>query len=99
MFGGKFQQHFNNAKLWGHNAYHQVRKFGNDVNRGVNIAKKVYAVMEPVISSFVGDKAHKHIMNAVSSYDNIKHKLTEGHNNIENNIHKVKKAIKIGMQN
>ena len=94
MFG-KFGSHFNHAKQWVGTAYHQTRKFVGDVDRGMKVAKRVYAVMEPVISQIAGNGVHSNVMKAISGYDNLKHKLTEGHNMAEVYHHKVKRALKV----
>ena len=94
MFG-KFQQHYNNAKMWGKNAYHHARKFAGDVDRGMTVAKRLYSVLEPVITSIAGNGAHHNIMKAVSGYDNLKSKIADGHEQLETTYHKARKAIKV----
>jgi hypothetical protein len=101
MFGQKFTKQgffnaINNTKnMFGH-VYHHTKNFLNKFDDGVKVAKKVYSIVEPPISHFVGqnNKAHQGVMKAVSGYDEIKHKVINHHENVLNRVHDVHSKFK-----
>ena len=64
------------------------------MDHGVKIAKKAYAIMEPIISQYAGNKVHHNVMKAVSGYDDIRHKIISGHNQIGNHVNNVSSKFK-----
>ena len=100
MFGQKFtKQGFYNAiqKTKSHlgNAYHHTQSFLGQVDHGIRIAKKVYSILEPTISSLTGNnKIHDGVMQAVSGYDDIRHKIVNKHAEIENHVRGVSQKFK-----
>ena len=102
-----FQNAMNKTKSFMGTAYHHTKSFLGHVDHGVKTAKKIYAILEPSISHFAGEtrsnKINQGIMKAVTTYDDIKHKVVNHHDTIENHargIHdKFKKAgLSIGME-
>ena len=95
----------NKTKSFMGNAYHHTKTCLNHVDHGVKTAKKVYSILEPTISHFVGqdNRAHRGIMKAVTGYDEIKHKVLNHHDTMENHVrhvsHKFKKAgLSLGIE-
>ena len=58
MFGKLNRQtihhHFNKAKNFLGNAYHQTKGFLNDVHHGVNTFKSIYHEVKPYIEKYAG---------------------------------------------
>jgi len=81
----------NQTKSFMGNAYHHTKSFLGQVDHGVRIAKKAYAILEPTISHFAGsnNKAHQGVMKAVTGYDELKHKIINHHDTIENHVNQV----------
>ncbi len=80
------------------NAYHHTKTFLGHVDNGIRTAKKVYSILEPHISHFAGqnNKAHQGIMKAVHGYDEIKHKVINHHDAIENRVKDIAHKFKRG---
>ena len=102
-----FQNAMNKTKSFMGTAYQHTKSFLGHVDHGEKTAKKIYAILEPSISHFAGEtranKMNQGIMKAVTTYDDIKHKVVNHHDTIENHargIHdKFKKAcLSIGIE-
>lgn len=112
MFGHKFtKQGFMNAmnktKSFFGNSYHHTKTFLNHFDHGVKTAKQIYSILEEPIRQLVGDnrhgRMHNGVMKAVTGYDELKHKVINHHDTIENHVrnvtHKFKQAgLSIGME-
>ena len=102
MFGKITPQYirrqFNNAKTNIGNSYTKTKHFLNSVDDGFKVAKKAYSILSPTISALAGDtnfgKIHKHVMGAVSGYDNIRNSLVDTDNTIQHHVKEVKTALK-----
>ena len=102
-----FHNAMNKTKSFMGQAYHHTKSFLGHVDNGIRVAKKVYSILEPSIAHFAGDtrnnQINHHVMKAVDGYDNIRHKIINHHDTIENHargIHdKFKKAgLSIGIE-
>ena len=67
------------------NSYHQTKNFLHHVNRGANVAKQVYNVLEPLISKYVGNHIKKPINDTFKKYDDIRDKVMST-NEVRDNI-------------
>ena len=81
--------HFNKAKAFLGNAYHHTKNFLGDIDHGVRTFKHVYGALAPVLESY-GVNPNKHVMKALTGYDNIRGQVMEGHDRVMNDINKVK---------
>ena len=100
MFQTFTKQGFHNAtqetKSFMGNAYHQPKSFLGQVDHGVRTAKKVYQILEPTISHFAGqnNRGHQGVMKAVTGYDDIRHKILNGHDQIEDHVNTISNKFK-----
>jgi hypothetical protein len=88
-------------------AYHHTKSFLGHVDNGIRTAKKVYSILEEPMRQLVGDtrhgRVHEKVMKAVTGYDELKHKIINHHDTIENHARgisdKFKKAgLSIGLE-
>ena len=83
MFGKitkqQVQHHFNKAKSFLGNAYNHTKNFLNDVDSGVKTFKSVYGALAPILDSYGITSTHKHVMKALTGYDNVRNQVLEGH--------------------
>ena len=91
-----FMNTLNKTKSFMGQAYHHTKDFLGKVDHGVRTAKKIYSILEPTISHFVGqnNKGHQGIMKALTGYDEIKHKIINHHDTIENHVRHVSDKFK-----
>ena len=100
MFQKFTKQGFHNAmqktKSFMGNAYHHTKSFLGQVDNGLRTAKKVYQILEPTISHFVGqnNQGHRGAMKALQGYEDIRHKIISGHNQIEDHVNTVSNKFK-----
>ena len=100
MFQKFTKQGFHNAmqktKNFMGNAYHHTKSFLGQVDNGLRTAKKVYQILEPTISHFVGqnNQGHRGAMKALQGYEDIRHKIISGHNQIEDHVNTVSNKFK-----
>ena len=98
MFGKITKQqvshHFNKAKIFFGHAYNHTKNFLGDVDQGVRTVKSIYGAVAPILESYGVNTNNKHIMKAVSGYDNIRHNVMENHDRVVNYINKVKNNLR-----
>jgi len=84
-------------------AYAHTKSFLGHVDHGYQVAKKIYSILEPTISSLTGsNNIHNGVMKAVSGYDDLRHKIIYKHDDIENHVKNVstkfnKAGLSIGL--
>ena len=97
---------FNKAKTSIGNKYAEGKRLLHNVDHGVRLTKKVYSAVAPVINSLAGNenfsKINKHVIKAISGYDNIRQSVMKNHEQAEGHINQtvsnLKKAgISIGL--
>jgi hypothetical protein len=99
MFGGKLTHHSVSHAVGrlkhriGH-AYHTTKHFLGQVDHGVQIAKKVYGAVAPVLDQYGGKQANKHIMKAIGGYEHIRNKVMDTHETVGNNLNQVAGNLK-----
>ena len=64
------------------NGYHHVKDIAHNVDYGVNVAKQVYKILEPVISDYAGTNHIGTAMKAISGYENLRNKAMEADHHI-----------------
>ena len=88
----------NNTKNFLGKKYTEGKRFLNNVDDGVRIAKRVYSVLAPTIETFAGNtnfnKLNKTIMNSVNTYDNMRSQVLDSHEQVHNNINNVVSGLK-----
>ena len=91
-----FMDTLNKTKSFMGHAYHHTKEFLGKVDHGVRVAKKVYSILEPTISHFAGEnnRAHRGVMKAVTGYDDIRSKVINHHDTIENHVRHVSNKFK-----
>lgn len=90
----EFPNALNKTKSFLGNAYHQTKSFMGTVDHGVRTAKKIYAILEPAITHLTGNTAHTGVMKALNGYEDIRHKMISGHDEIENHVKNVSTKFK-----
>lgn len=95
MFGEKLtRKHlvhgFHQAKNFLGHAYHETKQFLGDVDHGVKAFKHIYGAVAPVLDQYGAGGVHKHVMKAVSGYDNVKQHVLEQHGKVEDNVNQVR---------
>jgi hypothetical protein len=94
MFGGKITNHsvaHAVGRLKHHigNTYRRTKHFLGQVDHGVQIAKKVYGAVAPVLEHHGGGQANKHIMKAIGGYEHLRNKVMDTHDTVGNNVNQV----------
>ena len=96
------RQVLHTAKNHFHNAYHQTRNFFGNVDNAVKMGKRVYQVLEPMISQYAGannyNATHNGVMRGLSGYESLRNKVVEHHNDALNVVSHLKKNMpKLGL--
>ena len=85
--------HVNRAKNFLGNAYHHTRNFLGDVDQGVRTFKQIYGAIAPVLESYGVNPANKHVMKALTGYDNIRNNVLEHHDRVVNDVNNIKNNL------
>ena len=98
MFGKITKQHvvnsFHKAKGFIGHAYNQTKGFLNNVDHGFRAAKQIDHAVAPLVDKYAqnhSDNIHTTINKGIGGYENIRPKIQEGDNDIQN----VKQKLKI----
>ena len=82
-------RHFHRAKNFLGNAYHHTRNFLGNVDHGVRTFKHIYGAIAPALESYGVNPASKHVMKALTGYDNIRNNVLEHHDRVVNDVNNV----------
>ena len=85
--------HFSKAKQLLGSAYHQTKNFLGNVDHGIRTFKHIYGAVAPVLESYGVNPANKHVMKALTGYDNIRNSVMENHDKVLNDINTVKHEL------
>ena len=67
-----------------------MKRIARNIDHGVNIAKQVYAAVEPVIRHVAGnDNFHHHAMKALGGYENMINQVAEANYHVANVGHRL----------
>ena len=86
--------HLNKAKYFIGKAYTNTKNFLGDVDQGVRTFKHIYGAVAPILDSYGIKSDNKHIIKAISGYDNIRNSVMENHDRVVNDLHKVKNSLR-----
>ncbi len=80
-----FNRTLRNVKHHIGNGYQHLKRIAHNIDHGVNIAKQVFAAVEPVIRHVAGnDNFHHNAMKAIGGYEDIRNKVIEGYHHVAN---------------
>ena len=85
-----FHRTLRNIKSHIGNGYQHLKRIVRNIDHGVNIAKQVYAAVEPVIRHVAGnDNVHHHAMKALGGYENMRHQVAEANHHVASVGHRL----------
>ena len=84
---------YNTATYHIGNAYNHTKNLLHNVDSGIRTAKTVYSVLAPYIEQYGGSHINKHAVKAIGHYEDIRHKVMEGHDKASNEIHDIKNTL------
>ena len=85
-----FHRTLRNVKHHIGNGYKHLKMIARNIDHGVNIAKQVYAAVEPVIRHVAGnDNFHHHAMKALGGYENMRNQVAEANHHVANVGHRL----------
>jgi midasin (ATPase involved in ribosome maturation) len=101
MLGNKItKQHiikaFKNTRHFLGGAYSHGKNSLGSIDNGITFAKHAYGVISPLLDKYASNHSNsinKSVMNAVKSYDDIKHKALETHDNLYNDYNTIKHKL------
>ena len=103
MFGIKINKHtvrraFNNTKSFIGDSYHKAKGFLGDLDAGINTAKSIYSIIQPAMTSLLGDThtnvANKYIMKNLNNYESIRNKVMDSEENINKHYQHISNELK-----
>ena len=101
MLGNKLRKEhiikaFNNTRNFLGSAYSHGKNILGSIDNGIKIAKHAYGVISPLLDKYANNhnnSINKSAMNAVESYDDIKHTTLETHDNLYNDYNVIKQNL------
>jgi len=103
MFGIKINKNtvrraFNNTKTFIGDAYHKTKGFLGDLDSGINTAKSIYSIIQPAMTSLLGDThtnvANKYVMKNLNNYESIRNKVMDSEENINKHYQHISNELK-----
>ena len=101
MLGNKITKHhivkaFQNTRNYLGGAYSHGKNILGSIDNGIQFAKHAYGVISPLLDKYASQHStsiNKSVMNAVKSYDDIKHKALETHDNLYTDYNTIKHTL------
>ena len=103
MFGLKINKHtvrraFNNTKNFIGDGYHKAKSFLGDIDTGINTAKSIYSIINPAMTSLLGDthtnEANKYVMKNLNNYESIRNKVMDSEEQINKHYQHISNELK-----
>jgi hypothetical protein len=89
-----FRRTLQNVKTHLGNGYNHLKKIANHIDNGFQVAKHVYSVLEPHLRHVAGNNnLHGHAMKAIHGYENIRNKVMDGNQRVEEIGHKLRGLV------
>ena len=103
MFGLKINKNtvrraFNNTKKFIGDGYHKAKSFLGDSDSGINTAKSIYGIIQPAMTSLLGDNhtnlANKYVMKNLNNYESIRSRVMDSEEQINNHYNHISNELK-----
>ena len=103
MFGLKINKHtvrraFNNTKSFIGDSYHKAKGFLGDLDAGINTAKSIYGIIQPAMTSLLGDNhtnlANKYVMKNLNNYESIRSRVMDSEEQINKHYNHISNELK-----
>ena len=75
------------GRVWNH-AVH----FAGQVDHAMNIGKRVFGALHPMIQNYGGSSVNKAIMSGIQNYDSGRHEVMGHHNNVQAMLGRLRKV-------
>ena len=86
-----FRRTIQNVKNHLGNGYNHLKNIAHHIDNGYQVA---YSVLEPHIRQAAGNnQIHGHAMKAINGYENIRNKVMDGNNRVEEIGHKLRGLV------
>jgi hypothetical protein len=93
MFGKLNRHHlssiYNNTKKHIGNFYTHTKNILGHVDNGINVGRTIFSVLQPYIEQYGQGHINKNTMKALTHYDDIKKRVVDTHDKIENNLNDI----------
>ena len=92
-----WQKHFHDAwhngkrtvgKIWNH-----AVKFAGDLDYTMNVGKRLFGAIHPMIEELGGRNVNQAIMSGISRYDQGRNEVMGLHNNVHAQLSKIRRAV------
>ena len=102
MEGVKFNAHqlrkaYHNVKFGIMSGYHHVKNVLGKVDHAVNIGKKIYNAVEPLINRYAAENHHKaindHVIHGLSGYESMRNKVLDANDHAQQITGHLKKTL------
>ena len=98
MFGKLNKHHFNslynNTKRHIGTAYTHAKNILGNIDHGINIGKTVFSVLQPYIEQLGQNNINKNVMKGLTYYDDIKKRVVDTHDKVENSLNDITDKLK-----
>ena len=93
MWKKQFQEAIHHGKRTVGNMWNHAVKFAGDIDRGFNVAKRLYGALHPMIEDLGGSRANKAIMGGFQKFDQAKADTMSGYNMVESLQNRIRKTV------
>jgi hypothetical protein len=98
MFG-KFNRHhlnsiYHNTKKHLGNVYHHTKNVLGHIDNGISVGRTILGAIRPLLEQYGQKHINKHAMKALTHYDDIKKRVVDTHDNVENHINDISHKLK-----
>jgi hypothetical protein len=94
LFGGQtLAHHWRHTKKVMGDTWHHAVKFGQGLDQGMQVGKRLLASVAPLLDQFGGGHHMKPIMQGISAYDHGKADVMFGYNNVASHLSRIKRQV------
>ena len=98
MFGKLNRHHlssiYNNTKRHLGNVYQHTKNVLGHIYNGISIGRTILGAIQPVLEQYGQKHINKHAMKALTHYDDIKKRVVDTHDNVENHLNDITRKLK-----
>ena len=92
MYYKHFQDAYHHGKRVIGHAFHHAVKFAGDIDRGFNVAKRLYGALQPALENVGGGALNRSVMQGIGAYEQSRNEVLGGYNMVQAQMNRIRKA-------
>ena len=69
--------------------YHHTKNVLGHIDNGINVGRTIFGAIQPLLEQYGQSHINKHAMKALTHYDDIKKRVVDTHDKVENDLNDI----------